>query len=356
MAWPSVTSLSVVSGVCAIAISITARVDVDATRALAQAPGRRSARPVRNDVPRPGRELLVLRNHQLRKGGHEPFYEFSLDGLWPYFERIGARIVGQWKVVDPASPSPNQEDVYRLVRYAGLEHWLATRPSNPDPIGGDGPAFEKGQQGLQDRRGLEVGSRGAYFLEGSMAPGGPYFMRALPERYTLVQEGQRPSLSEQDIPVRVDVAQPGREVVELRYQRIRKDSYDRFFEATRTRIWPWEEKLGARPIGQWRVVHPALTGARAPGGSQFMTAPSPDYDEVVTLTRYASRAHRDALLVPDIAVYSGGNGPDWLAWKTGLEEQRQLTTRTTIELVEGFLYQSPPVFLPGLPEQYRRVP
>ena len=34
-------------------------------------------RPIRNDVAKPGRELLVLRHHQLRKGGHDEFYRLK---------------------------------------------------------------------------------------------------------------------------------------------------------------------------------------------------------------------------------------------------------------------------------------
>ncbi len=77
---------------------------------------------VRNDLPRPGREILVLRHHQLRKGSHEKFYRISRDDYWPHFERLGARVVGQWKVIESHSPaSADSDDVYRLVRYASFE-------------------------------------------------------------------------------------------------------------------------------------------------------------------------------------------------------------------------------------------
>src|SRR4051812_29216938 len=81
-------------------------------------------RPVRNDVPKAGREMHVLRNHELKPGAHEQFYQFSRDSYWPFFERLGARVVGQWKVmaIDGAAPAAG-DDVYRLVRYASFEHW-----------------------------------------------------------------------------------------------------------------------------------------------------------------------------------------------------------------------------------------
>ena len=85
-----------------------------------------------------------------------------------------------------------------------------------------------------------------------------------------------------------------------------------------------------------------------------MTVESPAYDEVITMARYASKAHYDAM-APETAVYMGGNGPDWRAWTAALEAQRKLTLLTSTEVTQGFLYQSPPIYLPGVPERYRRV-
>lgn len=323
--------------------------------------GPQPPRPVRNDVPQVGRELDVLRNHRLKKGGHEPFFQFSRDGLWPYFDRIGARVVGQWKVIDPAATA-EVEDVYRLTRYASFQHWLGTRSGNQKPIGGDGPAWERGQSGITDRLNFEVGSAGAYFLEGTVAPDGPIFMPPVNERYRLVDGRQRPAATAPVIPVRAGASAAGQEIVELRYQRIRRGTYDRFEQATRAAIWPWQEKLGARPIGQWKVVYPGDPGDGSTRNSQgrsalqFMTSASADYDEVVTLTRFASAAHREAISTPDRAVFEGGNGPDFTAWKDALGLQQSLTLTTKTEVLQGFMYDSPPAYLPALPEQYERVP
>jgi len=320
-----------------------------------ESPAQSSApNPVRNDVVKQGREILVLRNHRLRAGGHEPFYQSSRDDVWPYFERMGARVVGQWKVFQTDAVAPaGVEDVYRLVRYASVEHWQATRFQRN--TAGDGPAFAKDQKGRKERAEIEVGSRGAFFLQGETAPGGPYFMPTLPEKYELLQSGERPAPGEPYIPVRMDVARPGVEIVVVRYQRIEKGAFERFVELTRTRIWPWEEKLGAHPIGQWQVVFPQLPGVTERSrGTSFMTKESPDYEEVITMTRYASKAHYDAM-APDTAAYMGGNGPDWKAWTSALETQRKLTTLTSVEMAQGFQFQSPPSYLPGLAERYRRV-
>jgi hypothetical protein len=311
-------------------------------------------RPVRNDRAQPARELLVLRHHQLRQGGHEEFYRLSAQNVWPFFERNGARIVGQWKITDSQQTlTAGSDDVYRLVRYAGFDHWRATRSERSSgagamggadvALGGNGPAQSRSIGGYAARGELEVGSKGAYFLEGVSAPGGPYWMPGLVERYDLVEAGRQAAATDARIPVRVDVSQPGSEIVEVRYQRVREGSYDRFAEATRSAIWPWEEKLGARPMGQWKIVHPEAASR---------TAPSSEYDEVITMTRYASRAHRDAMSA-EAAVFMGGNGPDYAAWAAARRLQLSLTLSSSVEIAQGIRYDSPPKFLPGLPERYR---
>jgi hypothetical protein len=96
---------------------------------------------VRHDVAQAQPELLVLRNHHLKGGGHQRFYELSRNSVWPYYERIGVRMVGQWKRIEPQSQPSSEEDVYRLARYAGYAHWLASRPGN-DSLGGNGPGTD----------------------------------------------------------------------------------------------------------------------------------------------------------------------------------------------------------------------
>ena len=339
----------------AIVIAVLLVTSLDAVRDQAVQPER--PRPVRNGRAQPARELLVLRHHQLKKGGHEDFYRFSAEGVWPFFEHNGARIVGQWKLIEPSpTTTAGSDDVYRLVRYAGFDHWRATRSARSSgagavggggadvALGGNGPAQARSIGGYASRGELEIGSKGAYFLEGVSAPGGPYFMPGLNEQYELVQAGQRPPASDARIPVRVDVAQAGDEIVEVRYERIRKGSHERFVEATRSSIWPWEEKLGARPMGQWLVVYPPVPNRAV--------ASAEDYDEIITMTRYASRAHRVAM-ADDEAVFMGGNGPDYDAWRAARRQQRELTISTTAEIAQGFMYHSPPRFLPGLPERYQ---
>ena len=103
---------------------------------------------VRNERPRTGTEVLVLRHQQLRKGAHDAYYRSSLDGVWPWYEKIGTRIVGQWMVIDPDEPAADH--AYRLARYASLEHWRATRDPANVRLGGDGGDREKSLQAGPD--------------------------------------------------------------------------------------------------------------------------------------------------------------------------------------------------------------
>ena len=180
--------------------------------------------PVRNDVPRAGTEVLVLRHQQLRKGEHERYYMSSRDGVWPWYERIGTRIVGQWAVISLDGAPREFDDAYRLARYASVEHWRATRDVENAALGGNGPNREKSLESGRDRVGVQTGSKGAYFLQGPMAPDGPIYMPGLVEKYELAP-GQAAATDEL-IAVRNDVAQSGDEIIELRYQRIAKGGFE----------------------------------------------------------------------------------------------------------------------------------
>lgn len=300
--------------------------------------------PVRNERPRSGQEVLVLRHQQLKKGAHDAYYRSSLQGVWPWYEKIGTRVVGQWLVIDqPGGVGAAADDAYRLARYASFDHWRATRDPVNAGIGGNGGDREKSIESGRDRVGVQTGSKGAYFLQGENALTRPLYMPALIERYETVAGSGAPATTDEIVAVRNGAAKPGQEIVELRYQRITKGAFDRFVALTRDSVWPWEEKLGARPIGQWKVIHP---------GAPSRTQESPEYDELVTLTRYASREHWQAMRA-DRAMVLGGNGPDWRAWRDALAAQAMLTRDTTEEIMQGEMYGSPPVFMPALVERYR---
>ena len=79
---------------------------------------------------------------------------------------------------------------------------------------------------------------------------------------------------------------------------------------------------------------------------------SPDYDEVYMMTRYASYEHWQATRQ---ATTLGGNGPDYEAFRAAVEWRRSVSTETRLTFLRGYMYHSPPKYLPGLKENYRRT-
>lgn len=142
--------------------------------------------PVRNDVAQPGEEVITLRYFRIRKGSFDEFLEVSIEGVWPYFEKLGSRVIGMWKVITPtgvegAPPeSKDYDEVYLSTRYASIDHWKASRDAVQH--GGNGPDWLKCKAALDRRNALTISSN-VIFLRGSMAPGGPYFMPGLNETY-----------------------------------------------------------------------------------------------------------------------------------------------------------------------------
>ena len=299
-------------------------------------------RPVRNDVHQSGEEVLVLRHHKLMKGKHPEWHQISRDGVWPWFEKIGARIVGEWQVIYPDGEGEpeDHDDGYRLARYASFEHWKHTRPPASFTLGGDGPDVAVNTQALKDRNELSLGSDGPYFLQGHMAPDKPYHMPALDEQYELIGEGEETYVQ----PARNNVEKPGKEIATLRYFKIKKGAYQQFYEASRDWVWPFGQKMGTRVIGQWKVIYP--------GPPACNRVESPDYDEILMMTRYASYEHWQA--TRDRAGL-GGDGPDFQKSKEALELRRSLTLETWVKFFQGYMYHSPPKYLPSLNEKYRRV-
>jgi len=143
--------------------------------------------PVRNDVAHPGEEIVTLRYFRIKKGTFDEFLRVSIEGVWPYFEKLGSRVIGMWKVITPTgidgAPSTENKDydeVYLSTRYASLDHWKASRDAVQH--GGNGPDWTKCKAALDRRNALTL-STNVIFLKGSMAPGGPYFMPGLNETY-----------------------------------------------------------------------------------------------------------------------------------------------------------------------------
>jgi hypothetical protein len=113
--------------------------------------------PVRNLTAQPGEEIVTIRYWKIRKGTFPQFLEASETGIWPFFEKIGARIVGMWQVIPPPDgkeASPDYDEVYLTTRYASVEHWAATRDAAA--MGGDGPDYAALQAALAVRQSLTI--------------------------------------------------------------------------------------------------------------------------------------------------------------------------------------------------------
>jgi hypothetical protein len=68
-----------------------ARLTSPARPAAQQPPAGANPIAVRNQTAQPGREVLVLRHQQLRKGAHDDYYRASREGVWPWYEKIAIR-------------------------------------------------------------------------------------------------------------------------------------------------------------------------------------------------------------------------------------------------------------------------
>jgi hypothetical protein len=151
----------------------------------ASAPG--ATGPVRNLAAKPGEEIVTLRYFKIRKGSFPEFLKASQEGVWPFFEKIGARIVGMWLVIpDPEGEgvSADYDEAWLMTRYASLEHWSATRDAAA--LGGDGPDYAAMQAGLATRRALTLETRVTY-LKGVTGPLSPVFLPPTGERFEKVE-------------------------------------------------------------------------------------------------------------------------------------------------------------------------
>ena len=166
-------------------------------------------------------------------------------------------------------------------------------------------------------------------------------MPGLVERYERMGEGEQGG---EEQPVRNAIAEPGQEIVTLRYWQVQKGSYDAFFQASVEGVWPYFEKIGARVVGQWKVIYPPPPACER--------KEHPDYDEILMMTRYASYRHWKATRN---AVDLGGNGPDYEKLQEVKALRQSLSLKTSVQFLQGYMYHSPPTYLPGLGERYRRV-
>lgn len=154
---------------------------------LATPLGKEEPRPVRNETARPADEVLTIRLFRIEKGTFPEFLKESQEGVWPFFEKLGARIVGMWQVVPgPGSDGPpaDYDEVYLMTRYASVEHWAATREASK--LGGNGPDYEAMRKALAARHAVTISTE-VVFLKGFTGPNGPYYMPGTGERFVPAQ-------------------------------------------------------------------------------------------------------------------------------------------------------------------------
>ena len=150
--------------------------DVDAVQA--------DAIPVRNDVAQPADPIVTKRYFKIKKGSFPEFLKVSQEGVWPFFEKIGSRVIGMWQVVHPeeagSESSPDYDEAFLMTEYASVEHWKASRKMAE--MGGNGPDWAKALEALEIRRGLTL-ETSLQFLQGSTWNNPPYYMPGLEEKY-----------------------------------------------------------------------------------------------------------------------------------------------------------------------------
>lgn len=129
-------------------------------------------------------EVAILRYLRIKKGSFPDVYRLSAEGVWPYYERAGVRIVGMWQVTYPALPgqtrseSDEYDEAYLLTRYASVEHWQATRAGAIERFGGSGPDLLRMRESLTRRQALTAKSD-IVVLRGRPALNGPFFHPAI---------------------------------------------------------------------------------------------------------------------------------------------------------------------------------
>lgn len=295
--------------------------------------------PVRNEVARVGQQEVIMMRHAFIEEGEYTFWEReSRQKVWPWFQRLGARMIGDFKVIYPEmrDESPGQDEALRFARYASYEHWQATRRASAEnPTGGSivlagkGSLSAESDIGLSNRRTVLQGSKEAVFLQGHMAQTRPLYMPGTKETFRETVDSLQDDLP---APVSHRIALPNNEILILRYRKIKKNAFQELYEIERDGVWPYLEKIGGRPVGQWKIVY-------LPNGTPIENS---QYDEDYSLIRYASLDHYKAIDTDPGAL--GGDGPDFQRRQEAKSQINELILSATHRVLKGPLFSSPPVY------------
>ncbi len=114
-----------------------------------------TARPLDATPPRAG-GVYAHRWFWLQPQDWDEFQRLSVDGLWPFFESDGCRIVGLWR----STESGPLTKALLITRYASVAHWERTRLLSADPPPGANEDLY--------RRAQEAGRRRAALTERSI--------------------------------------------------------------------------------------------------------------------------------------------------------------------------------------------
>jgi hypothetical protein len=157
-AWPSLDSLT------ACAASTLADLDgVIESDMERLAP---SVRPVDATPPRES-GVYAHRWFWLQPRDWAEFIALSRDGVWPYFESDGCRILGLWRSMEPGLLAK----ALLITRYASVAHWERTRlQASAAPPGADEGLYRAAQEA--GRRRAEITERSIVRLTRLVIPPG----------------------------------------------------------------------------------------------------------------------------------------------------------------------------------------
>jgi hypothetical protein len=123
-----------------------------------------SVRPI-DAAPPPEGGVYAHRWFWLQPQDWAEFVTLSQEGVWPYFESDGCRIIGLWRSMEPGQPAR----ALLITRYPSVAHWERTRLQSAEPPPGTDERLYRQAQDAGRRR-AEITERSIVRLTRLMAP------------------------------------------------------------------------------------------------------------------------------------------------------------------------------------------